>query len=137
MKKFMVILMAGLMILSGCTSKSYKKIDVAEATTLFTEKKSAMLVLASATCTACAEYKPTLKAVAQDKGYTPLVLEINESQTNATEILAFSEQYLGARLTATPTTYIIQNGELKVSKQGALDEEDVESLLVQYGLVSE
>ena len=60
-RKFVLLIGISMLFLTGCGRTSYDEISYSELQGLIHNKESFPLVIASATCSACNSYRPTLE----------------------------------------------------------------------------
>ena len=119
MKKFVVLLILTLTILSGCTTADeITSIKASEAIKRLDAAESMVLVIGISTCSACKEYKPIVREIVKNYDVEIFYVEL-DSDVN-TDINALIEKYL-VEARWTPTTYIFKNGVLVESKTGAIN----------------
>lgn len=132
MKKIFVLLIISLLLV-GCGSQSYTKVDYNELTEKLNNKDSFVLVIGSSTCAACKEYKVTMEEIMTKYNLEIYNIEIDSlSEEDGRKFsTAFTFQY-------TPTTIFIVNGEEKTTYdrlEGAASNEEVIKLLKKYNYI--
>lgn len=137
MKKLIVLILAALVLLTGCSTNSgpYTAVTSVEAQRKLEEKQSFVLVYGSATCSACNEYKEIMKKVVDKYDVEVYFLEV--TQSNSSEVTSFIKNSLGSTETSTPQTFVVIDGVVKSKTVGTQTQGIVEKLLVQYGFVDE
>ncbi len=136
MKKLIVVLLASALLLVGCSSGGpYKTITTVKAQEMIDEKQSFYLVVGSATCTYCAEYKKVMTKIVDKYKVSINYLELGSG--NYSEVTSFVSKTLGQTVDSTPTTFVIVDGKVDVKQEGTLTENVVEKLLLKYGYISE
>ncbi len=107
MKKVLLILAISLcFFMTGCRKyTTYTEVSLSEFQTKLDNKDSFVIVMGSATCSACAEYKVTMEEVIKDKQVEIFYIDLNKlSQEEHAKVYS---KYV---IKSTPTTIFIQDG---------------------------
>ncbi len=109
MKKIFVFLIGiSMLFLSGCGRTSYDEISYNELQSMIENKESFPLVIASATCSACNSYRPTLEKFIKEYNVDVKYIDLDKL-TDEEESDLMNE----FPITGTPTTIFVKNGEEK------------------------
>ena len=97
-----------MLFLTGCGRTSYDEISYSELQDLIDNKESFPLVIASATCSACNSYRPTLEKFIQEYNVDVKYIDLDKL-TDEEESNLMNE----FPITGTPTTVFVEDGEEK------------------------
>lgn len=97
-----------MLFLSGCGRTSYDEISYSELQSMIENKESFPLVIASATCSACNSYRPTLEKFIKEYNVDVKYIDLDKL-TDEEESDLMNE----FPITGTPTTIFVKNGEEK------------------------
>lgn len=97
-----------MLFLTGCGRTSYDEISYSELQDLIDNKESFPLVIASATCSACNSYRPTLEKFIEKYNVDVKYIDLDKL-TDKEESDLMNE----FPITGTPTTIFVKNGEEK------------------------
>lgn len=116
MKKILLVFMLLAMFLTGCSNKNYvNEINVDTLLEKLDNKESFVFYLAMHTCSACQEFKPTMKEFANNNKYDVYVVYLDdESEENIENLIA------ALPVEYTPTTYVIEDGKYVSEITGAI-----------------
>ncbi len=108
MKKWIWILFATVLFLTGCFNKlkTYEEVDYTKLMDMFDQKQSFVLFIGSTECQHCDLFKETLNEVI--KKYQIRITYIDISKLSSEEENKFKSK---VNFTGTPTTVFIENGE--------------------------
>lgn len=133
MKKIFLALISFL-LLTGC-GRQYIKINYNELETKLNNKENFVLVIGSATCSACELYEETMKEVMSKNNIDIYFIDLdalNDSER--------SKVYTKFAYTYTPTTVFIKNGEDSGTHNrfvGAVEYEEIIERLEKLGYIGE
>lgn len=130
MKKI-VILLVGLMVLAGCSSKN-QGIEVKEKVE---NKESFVLYISSTTCAACLDFKPTLKEVAKNYDVDYYDWVINQDSLSPDEKMAIISQIGLPTNIGTPTLAIIKEGKLIDFNSGGLSYDRLKDFFAKHDII--
>ena len=107
MKKLLLILTVALcFFITGCKKyTTYTELSLGEFQTKLDNKDSFVIVMGSATCGACAEYRKTMEEVIKDKQVEIFYLDLYK--LNEEEHAQVYSKYV---IKSTPTTIFIKDG---------------------------
>ena len=107
MKKLIIAIFLGVILLTGCTSKlkTYEEVDYNKIMNMFEEKQDFVLFIGSTTCDHCSLYKVTLDEVIKKYQVKVYYIDISKLTTEENNKLKLYVNYSG-----TPTTAFIENG---------------------------
>ncbi|NLY62690.1 MAG: thioredoxin family protein [Erysipelothrix sp.] len=130
MKKILAVIMAGLIILVGCSSKQPDyKITPTQAIEILETGENIILYLGSRECSACQALAPTFEEVANEYPNKLYYIEILDAQANHTEDYAkLLEEYTG-KLSSTPTIFAINNKEVVDKHVGLMKYTELENMM--------
>ena len=97
-----------MLFLTGCGRTSYDEISYSELQDLIDNKESFPLVIASATCSACNSYRPTLEKFIEKYNVDVKYIDLDKL-TDKEESDLMNE----FPITGTPTTVFVEDGEEK------------------------
>lgn len=136
MKKIIISIFAMLLLLTSCGKsqndfvlKSNQVIDKIE------NKETFLLYITSETCPACQLYDPVYQEVNED--YPNLLFKldyIDESENNKEVFDELVKNHIGS-IKATPTTFVVIEGEVKESYLGMLKYSELENTLINFKLI--
>jgi predicted bacteriocin transport accessory protein len=135
MKKFIICLLSLLLLLTGCSRKTYQEIDLNTLESKINNKETFVLYIGSSTCSNCASLEPTLNKVIENYNITVYYINVhNLSDDDNDELLGMIDY--GNK---TPAIYFITNGEhddINVIK-GNQAYETLVKYFKQYGYIKE
>lgn len=145
MKKLLVVLFAGLLFLSGCSKKDDKVgelsfINLTEYKTKLESDDDYVVVIGKVDCSACQQFKPVLEEVNKNKGAEIFYVQIDNAKWSAnekSELLSVTKDAFGFDVAGTPTTFIVEKGELKETVVGYKDYSVMIDLLVDNGIIAQ
>lgn len=136
MKKIVWIALVLMFIVSGCSSKSNDKSLFVDSKTILDKieaDETFVFYVGSTTCSACTAYKPVVKEM--NKNYDVNLLTVYLDEDSNTE--ARQQLIELVSLEGTPTTVVIEKGEIKKSFIGLMEYTDLKKFLVNNGVLSE
>lgn len=110
MKKLFIVIMLSLsIVLTGCGGPTtYDEIGFDELMQKIDNKEDFLLLIGSATCTACKSFKPTINKVIKDYKLDIKYIDVNKiTDSESDELLAHF------RFRGTPIIVFVENGEEK------------------------
>lgn len=137
MRKFKVCLLVLLLLLTGCN----KKFTKGEVKTAYADKvlemlendESFIVYIGYEDCPTCQQYKPILQQLIENYDvviyYLPTDDKETEDQLNEIQYNYFYRMYW------TPTTYIVENGEVVDMKEQLIEYDDLVKWLKDYGKI--
>lgn len=134
MKKILIIV-ACLLCLTGCTKyKDYTELTYDELNKKLDNKETFVLVIGSSTCSACAQYKETMKDVIKDKQVEIFYLDLYK--LNDEDRAKVDSKY---SIKGTPSTLFIKEGKEDIYNRlgGAESYSTVIEKLKQHGFVGD
>lgn len=108
MKKIIILLIPLLLIVCGCTNKTYDEISYDKLNTMLKNKESFILFIGSKTCTHCDAFKVTLNKVIKDYGVDVKYIDISKLDDEQLSSLQGKFPFSG-----TPTTVFVTKGSEK------------------------
>ena len=135
MKRIYLSILVILLILVGCGSKDPIKYESAQAVQArLDQKETVVLVVGATTCPACATYKEVLRELLSNYTINLTYIEWNEQSHEA---IAALERQHNVTVTATPMTFIFEDGTLIFSEAGAFSYRETKTLLEKHGFLKE
>lgn len=134
MKKILLYLI-GLFLITGCGRANYTQLSYAELEAKLNNKEDFVLVIGSATCSACEIYEETMRDIMTENDIEIFFLDLDAlSDEDSTKVYSkFVYSY-------TPTTVFIKEGEETGTHNriiGAGEYNDVLEKLQQLGYIGE
>ncbi len=144
MKKIVLTLLVGLVVLTGCSKPAgkdlYTLIEKDEIQAKIEAKENFVLIIGRDTCPACKAYKEVLDEVIKNKGIDIFYFEIIESvwkDKDYEEFTLFLERVMSQpSINGFPTTYFVEEGVVTGNYTGMLDYKPLLDELVDRGLDS-
>lgn len=136
MKKLLWIALVIMFVVSGCSSKKNEQSLFVDSKTILDKieaDESFVFYVGSTTCSACIAYKPVVKEM--NKNYDVNLLTINLDKDDNAEARQKLIDFVS--LEGTPTTVVIENGEIKKSFVGLLEYTELKKFLVNNGVLTE
>lgn len=130
MKKILMSLIVGFILLVGCSTS-----PVNEVIDKFENEESFVFVLGSSTCIACTTYKPILEEFIDQKDAEVLYVEVDTTDKTALETIV--NDYIDGNLEYTPTTYVIEEGEVAEVVVGSISYSDLITLFEKHGMLED
>lgn len=130
MKKILLVMMVGLVFLSGCTKKepfepgkiTYLSLEEYEEK-IKTDDKF-MVVIGNVDCSACKEFKSVLEELNANHSLEVFYVQIDNSKwsdEDKDKLKELTNETYGFVVNATPTLFIVDQKEIKESKVGYLE----------------
>lgn len=113
----------------GCSGSAVQSTDPKGVNEKIEKKESFVLVASSTTCAYCKEYEPIVKEFTEKMPDVSVVKVDIDKISDQTEKNDFITKFV---ISGTPTTIMINKGEVKMTKSGALTEAQLEELANQY-----
>lgn len=135
MKKTIVALLLSLIFITACGSKADYKLTADQVIEKIENNEEFLLYVSNDGCGACQIFSPVYKDVGEE--YPNLLYEINygvEASSNQDSLEKLLNTYTGA-INATPTVFVIQDGEVKQSFLGIMKYSELENALKNYNMV--
>jgi len=106
MKKIILVIVM-LLLMVGCAPKyeDYTELNYDQVIDKINNKETFAIVFGSDTCSACANYRVTMKEVIKEKNIEIFYLDINKLDDQT-----YAKMYSKFVITSTPTTVFIKNG---------------------------
>ncbi|MEG2447893.1 MAG: thioredoxin family protein [Bacilli bacterium] len=135
MKKLIIpaILIFSCLMLTGCGSSYIKDTNYKEINKLITDKEDFILEVMSTNCSACKDFEPKLKEVANEYKITILKLDIKDLKDE--EWVTLRDTY---SLSGTPTTMFFTKGEevsISTRMDGNISKDKIISKLKAMGYI--
>ena len=131
-KKVLIIIL--LLLLCGCKKFTKGEIITANAEEILEKlksKESFIVYIGYDDCPSCKEYRPILQQLIENYDITIYYLPTDdEKYQSQLDEIQYDYFY---RMLWTPTTYIVDNGEVTDLKEKVLEYEDLVSWLDEYG----
>lgn len=143
MKKFLVIMFVGFMFLTGCSKNEESNITfitLEEYEAKIQTDDKFMVVIGNKECTACQSFKPKLEEVIKNKDVEIFYIQVDNSvwtKTEQTKLVELTKDHLGYELSVTPTSFLVENKELKLVFTGDQNYSYVVEKLEDFGLVAQ
>lgn len=136
MKKVVVILMAVMLVLVGCSSKTPQhQSKSSDVIVKIENKESFVLYIGSTECAACQLFAPVYTEFAEAQGDSVYSLEvITETGKRKDDFEKLQTDYIG-RLEVTPTILFIKDGVVVEKTQGALKLSELENTAKRFGFI--
>lgn len=120
MKKIMLLLLP-ILLLCGCSGKSYKEINIETLLKKVDKKETFILFIGAKSCSHCDGYKTTINEVIKDYDITIYYIDVDKLNKEEDSRLKKVAGY-----TATPTTVFIKKGKEESTYMRIIGERDYE-----------
>lgn len=107
MKKVIISLLMLLILVSGCSNKTYQEIDLKTLEDKINNKETFIIYIGSSTCSNCASLNPTLNKVISKYNLTIYYIDVHNLSDDENNKLLSLINYENK----TPRIYFITNGE--------------------------
>lgn len=135
MKKIMILLLASLVLITGCSKDAEYELNSQQVTDKIEAGDSFMLYISSSSCSACQIFTPVYKEVKAEYDEYLFMLDYakqrNEDEESLEKLLS---DYLG-NINATPTVLIIKDKEVVQSFVGIMKYSEIENALINYNVI--
>jgi len=136
MKKLAIVLLFGLVLLTGCDKKAkpgIQQISLSEYFKMMDNGEDFVVYFGTSTCSACLQYKPVVEEVTNNYKVIIYFVELDsESKADKDRLLA---EY--AAIEFTPTTYFVVGGVNQYHVVGMINYRTLKQDLVTYGFITE
>lgn len=116
MKRVLLVMVVGLLILTGCGKEDVKKgityLEIEELETKLDSDEAFVFVVGKDTCPACIVYKPVLDELVNNKNIDIYYIEVIDgvwSDEKKDQLMDLIKDSIGQEVVGTPTTYIVKN----------------------------
>ena len=107
MKKVVISLLLIILLISGCSSKTYQEIDLKTLENKINNKETFIIYIGSSTCSNCASLNPTLNKVIQNYNLTIYYINVHNLTDDENNRLLSLINYENK----TPRIYFITGGK--------------------------
>lgn len=137
MKRLVIVLIVGLLVLVGCSSKAADyEVSPATAIEMIENKESFILYFGSNECSACLQFNPIFKEVLAEYPDTMVKVEtLNASANHAEDFEKLQKDYTGM-LEVTPTIYAFKDGVLVDKVTGLQTYSQLERMLDRNAIIN-
>lgn len=133
MKKILILMIIPILMLCGCSKKTYTEINYADLKQKIENNEDFILFIGADSCSHCATYKTTLNSVINDYNVDVYYIDIDNLSKKENSYLNALAPYTG-----TPTTVFIENGKEESTYnriEGAMDYEYVVGKFKKNGYI--
>ena len=134
MKKFIVLMLTGLLVLVGCSSGKSYEVSTQSIVDRVDAKESFILYVGSKDCSACQQFSPTFEEVYNDYPDTLYSIEYTSAMSKDKELFEGLEESTIGVVTGTPSVYVIKDGVVAEKRTGILKYSELETLIERFEL---
>lgn len=136
MKKVILTVILGLLLMAGCSSKQDTyQLNANEVIEKFEADDSFLLYFNSTSCSACQVFSPIYKEVRDDyPGYLYMIDYAEEDARNKEAFKSLLSEYTG-EVKVTPTVLIVVDGEVAQIFTGIMKYSELENALKSYKMI--
>lgn len=106
MKKILILMIIPILMLCGCSKKTYTEINYDNLKQKVENKEDFILFIGADSCSHCATYKTTLNSIIDEYNVDVYYIDIDKLSQSENSYLNALAPYTG-----TPTTVFIENGK--------------------------
>lgn len=127
MKKILILILVPLLLICGCSKKTYTEISYDDFKQKIDNKESFILFIGAESCAHCATYKPTLNSVINKYNVDVYYIDIDKLSSKESSYLNNAVPFTG-----TPTTVFIKNGKEESTYNRIVGDMDFEYIVEKF-----
>jgi len=134
MKKVLLVLL--ILLLCGCSNKSYKEISYDELNNKLSNNENFVFVVGQESCHNCVSFKVVMDKIIKEENIK--VYYVDSAKLKDNEELVLTNQFFADRgQIYTPVMFVIEGGHLKSKQVGYKNYSVTKEFLIDNGIVRE